>query len=66
MSEPASCGRIGSIDVARGLGGFDLHAWLGQSFAVGFWRSLVFALGVVHSSLYTPRSAGARWIAGIL
>lgn len=28
------------------MGGFDFYASLGQSFAVGFWRSLIFAFGV--------------------
>ena len=39
--------------LAQLLGGFDLHAWMGQSFALGFWRSLAFAVGVT-------------WLAGAL
>ena len=35
------------------LGGLNVHAWLGQSFPLGFWRSLVFALAVT-------------WLAGAL
>ena len=32
--------------LAPAFSGFDFYAWLGKSFAVGFWRSLVFAFGV--------------------
>lgn len=28
------------------LGGFDFYAWLGDSFALGFWRSLLFAFAM--------------------
>ncbi len=28
------------------FGGFDFYAWLGDSFAVGFWRSLIFAFAM--------------------
>ncbi len=32
--------------LAVALGGFDFFAWLGESFAIGFWRSLVFAFAM--------------------